>query len=121
MSVRIARNLFRSGAWTRFRGPAYASNARKLAIGGVAALTIFFLWLPDRGDGYQSQAIELFSERSLMLYYSLVFLVIAMLAGVLGFGLVAFAAAEVARICFFIFVVLFLVSLISHVSRSRPL
>jgi uncharacterized membrane protein YtjA (UPF0391 family) len=54
-----------------------------------------------------------------MLYYSLVFLIIAMLAGVLGFGVVAFAAAEVARICFFIFIVLFLVSMISHVSRSR--
>jgi uncharacterized membrane protein YtjA (UPF0391 family) len=51
-----------------------------------------------------------------VLYYSLVFLIMAMLAGVLGFGVVA---AEVARICFFVFIVLFLFSLISHVSRSR--
>jgi len=50
-----------------------------------------------------------------MLYYSLVFLIIALVAGLLGFGVVAFAAAEVARICFFIFIVLFLVSLIAHV------
>jgi uncharacterized membrane protein YtjA (UPF0391 family) len=57
-----------------------------------------------------------------MLYYALVFLVLALLAGALGFGVVAFAAAEIARICFFIFVVLFLVSLISHVFRrsSNP-
>ena len=32
-----------------------------------------------------------------MLYYSLFFLVIALLAGILGFGVVAFAAAEIAR------------------------
>jgi len=53
-----------------------------------------------------------------MLYYSLFFLVIALLAGVLGFGVVAFAAAEIARICFFVFLVLFLVSLVTHVART---
>jgi len=52
-----------------------------------------------------------------MLYYALVFLVVALIAGLLGFGVVAFAAAEIARICFFIFLVLFLVSLISHAAR----
>jgi uncharacterized membrane protein YtjA (UPF0391 family) len=52
-----------------------------------------------------------------MLYYALVFLAIALLAAVLGFGVVAFAAAEIARICFFVFIVLFLVSLISHLFR----
>lgn len=55
-----------------------------------------------------------------MLYYALVFLLIALMAGILGFGVVAFAAAEVARICFFIFLVLFVLSLIGHV-RRRPL
>ena len=52
-----------------------------------------------------------------MLYYSLVFLVIALIAGILGFGVVAFAAAEIARICFFVFIVLFLVSLIAPLFR----
>jgi len=52
-----------------------------------------------------------------MLYYALVFLVIALVAGLLGFGVVAFAAAEIARICFFIFIVLFLVSLVAHLFR----
>ncbi len=56
-----------------------------------------------------------------MLYYALVFLVVALVAGVLGFGVVAFAAAEIARILFFIFLVLFLASLIFHLSRrSAP-
>jgi uncharacterized membrane protein YtjA (UPF0391 family) len=56
-----------------------------------------------------------------MLYYALVFLVIALVAGVLGFGVVAFAAAEIARICFFIFIVLFLVSLVAHVFRRTSI
>jgi len=53
-----------------------------------------------------------------MLYYSLVFLVLALIAGTLGLGVVAFAAAEIAKICFFIFVVLFLASLVAHVART---
>ena len=52
-----------------------------------------------------------------MLYYALVFFLIALFAGVLGFGGIAIAAAGVARILFFIFLVLFLLSLIGHVSR----
>jgi len=56
-----------------------------------------------------------------MLYYALVFLVIALIAGVLGFGVVAFAAAEIARICFFIFIVLFLVSLLTHFFRRSSI
>ena len=47
-----------------------------------------------------------------MLYYALVFLVVALIAGVLGFGGVAFASAEIAKICFFVFLILFVVSLI---------
>lgn len=49
-----------------------------------------------------------------MLYYALMFLLVALIAGALGFGVVAFAAAEIARIVFFVFIVLFLVGLISH-------
>jgi uncharacterized membrane protein YtjA (UPF0391 family) len=49
-----------------------------------------------------------------MLYYALMFLLVALIAGALGFGVVAFAAAEIARIVFFVFLVLFVVGLISH-------
>jgi uncharacterized membrane protein YtjA (UPF0391 family) len=38
-----------------------------------------------------------------MLYYALVFLVVALIAGFLGFGGVAFAAAGIAKILFFVF------------------
>lgn len=47
-----------------------------------------------------------------MLGYALTFLVIALIAGVLGFGVVAGTAATIAKICFVIFLVLFLVSLL---------
>lgn len=48
-----------------------------------------------------------------MLYWALVFFIVAIIAGVLGFGVVAGAAAAVARVFFFVFVVLLLVSLIA--------
>lgn len=53
-----------------------------------------------------------------MLYYALVFLLVALIAGALGFGFVAFAAAGIAKICFFVFLVMFLVSLFMHIGRG---
>jgi uncharacterized membrane protein YtjA (UPF0391 family) len=47
-----------------------------------------------------------------MLYYVLVFLILALIAGALGFSGVQFMSIEIARILFFIFIVLFLVSLV---------
>jgi len=52
-----------------------------------------------------------------MLYYALVFLLISILAAVFGFGGVAIASAGIAKILFFVFIVLFVVSLITHMSR----
>jgi len=48
-----------------------------------------------------------------MLSWALTFLVIALIAGVLGFGVVAGTAAWVAKACFLVFIILFIVSLIS--------
>jgi uncharacterized membrane protein YtjA (UPF0391 family) len=56
-------------------------------------------------------------ETFTMLYYALVFFIVALVAGVLGFGGVAIAAAGIAKILFFVFLVLFLVSLIGHSVR----
>jgi uncharacterized membrane protein YtjA (UPF0391 family) len=52
-----------------------------------------------------------------MLRWALGFFIVALLAAVLGFSGIAVAAAGVAKILFFIFLVLFLVSLISHLLR----
>lgn len=51
-----------------------------------------------------------------MLYYALVFLIIAIVAALLGFGAISFAAAGIAKILFFVFLILFIVSLVRHVS-----
>ena len=45
------------------------------------------------------------------------FLLIAILAAVFGFTGISLMAAGVAKILFFIFLVLFVVSLVAHVSR----
>ena len=61
--------------------------------------------------------VQIFGLREVaVLYYALVFLVIAIIAGMLGFGVVAFAAAGIAKICFFIFLILFLLSFVRHIS-----
>ena len=52
-----------------------------------------------------------------MLHYAIVFFIVALVAAILGFGGVAVAAAGVAKILFFIFLVLFIVSLIGHMAR----
>lgn len=55
-----------------------------------------------------------------MLYWSATFFVIALLAAVLGFGGIAAGAADIAKVLFFIFVVLFLISfVVSLMSRGR--
>lgn len=52
-----------------------------------------------------------------MLYWALVFFIIALVAALLGFGGVAFAAAGIAKILFFVFLVIFLVTLVMHLAR----
>jgi len=49
---------------------------------------------------------------TLMLHYALVFLVVALIAGVLGFGFIAGTAAYIAKILFIVFLVLFIISFI---------
>ena len=56
-------------------------------------------------------------RRSDMLYWALVFLVVAIVAGLLGFGAVAFAAAGMAKVLFFVFLILFILSLVRHLGR----
>jgi uncharacterized membrane protein YtjA (UPF0391 family) len=47
-----------------------------------------------------------------MLGWALTFLIIAFIAGVLGFGVVAGTAATIAKIMFFVFLVLFIIGLV---------
>lgn len=47
-----------------------------------------------------------------MLRYAVIFFVIAIIAGIFGFGGIAAGATEIARVLFWIFVVIFVVSLV---------
>ncbi|MDX1486339.1 MAG: DUF1328 domain-containing protein [Alphaproteobacteria bacterium] len=56
-----------------------------------------------------------------MLYWAILCLVIAIIAGILGFGGVAAVAVDFARILFVVFLVLFAVALIfGYRGRRRP-
>jgi len=52
-----------------------------------------------------------------MLYYALVFFIIAIVAAVFGFGGIAAGAVEIAKVLFFIFLVLFVISLVVGLLR----
>ncbi|MGB0126294.1 MAG: DUF1328 domain-containing protein [Rhodocyclaceae bacterium] len=54
-----------------------------------------------------------------MLHYSAVFLVIALVAALLGFTGIAAGAVEIAKILFYVFVVLFVISVAVGVARRR--
>ena len=54
-----------------------------------------------------------------MLGWALTFLIVALIAAVLGFGGVAGVAVEAAKIIFFVAIVLFLISAIFGVVRGR--
>ena len=54
-----------------------------------------------------------------MLGWVVTFLIVALIAGILGFGGIAGASVEIAKIIFFIAVVLLLVSAVMGVARGR--
>jgi uncharacterized membrane protein YtjA (UPF0391 family) len=55
-----------------------------------------------------------------MLGWAITFLVIALIAAVLGFGGVAAVSVEIAQILFVVFLALFIISAVIHVFRGRP-
>jgi uncharacterized membrane protein YtjA (UPF0391 family) len=53
----------------------------------------------------------------IMLYYAAVFLVIALIAAIFGFGGIVVGAVEIAKVLFFIFVVMTIVTFIMGMLR----
>jgi len=53
-----------------------------------------------------------------MLQWALGFLLVAILAAVFGFGGIAGAATDIARLLFFVFIVLFVLSAVGHMFRG---
>jgi uncharacterized membrane protein YtjA (UPF0391 family) len=62
---------------------------------------------------------KILSEDLIMLSWVVTFLIIALIAGILGFGGIAGASIEIAKVIFFIAVVLFLVSAVIGLARGR--
>jgi uncharacterized membrane protein YtjA (UPF0391 family) len=59
------------------------------------------------------------TEDRVMFGWVVTFLIVALIAGILGFGGVAGASIEIAKIIFFIAVVLFLISAVVGLARGR--
>jgi uncharacterized membrane protein YtjA (UPF0391 family) len=54
-----------------------------------------------------------------MLYYSLLFFVLALVAGLFGFGGIAGASASIAQVLFVVFAIALLVSVLANALRGR--
>lgn len=54
-----------------------------------------------------------------MIGWALAFFVVAIIAAVFGFGGIAEGATDIARILFFVFLVLFVISLVLRLVRKR--
>ena len=54
-----------------------------------------------------------------MLRWALVFLLVALVAALFGFGGISAAASDIARILFFIFIVMFILLLVVGFARRR--
>jgi uncharacterized membrane protein YtjA (UPF0391 family) len=65
-----------------------------------------------------SAPLELW-RRAIMLGWALTFLIVALIAAVLGFGGIAGLSVEIAKIIFFVAIVLFLISAIVGLFRGR--
>jgi uncharacterized membrane protein YtjA (UPF0391 family) len=55
-----------------------------------------------------------------MLRYAIAFFVIAIIAALFGFGGIAAGATEIAKILFFVFLILFVVSLVAGLLKRGP-
>ena len=53
-----------------------------------------------------------------MLHWTLVFVVIALIAAALGFGVLAGTAASIAKVLFLIFLILWVISLVTRGGRN---
>ena len=58
-------------------------------------------------------------ERCKMLYWAVVFLVVAIVAAILGFGGIVSVAVGISKILFFIFLVLFVITLLTGLVKGK--
>lgn len=79
---------------------------------------LFAFWGSTRCATGRCRQVTLENSRCPMLSYALLFLIIALVAGLFGFGLIGGMSYMAAKICFFVFLVLFVISLFT--GRRTP-
>src|SRR5579864_8850153 len=79
--------------------------------------TVYILISKRLQNGIQSARLENCRGDSGMLYYALLFLIIAIVAAILGFGGLADTSAAIAKMLFLVFIVVFVLSLVLHIGR----
>jgi len=98
-------------------------NIPQLSIGitwfSTARIFHYYLIQLSSDASLSGECIFKFLKKQTMLRWTVIFLVVAIIAAILGFGGVAAGAASIAKILFFIFLVLFIVSLFFGRSRSN--
>jgi len=109
------------GGFRRLRSPRYAratplnplrlyrTPIRGLAIAGDTAC------MQVQRTNSKRKAISIKEDE--MLRWALGFFIVALIAAVLGFTGIALAAAGIAKILFYLFLILFLVTMVSHLLR----
>jgi uncharacterized membrane protein YtjA (UPF0391 family) len=92
------------------------ANFAGLGIGTIISGSDWF----DRGTAHRCRDRPTSRTEELNMFgWVITFLIVALIAGILGFGGIAGASIEIAKIIFFIALVLFLVSAVVGVSRGR--
>ncbi|MCA9282086.1 MAG: DUF1328 domain-containing protein [Phycisphaeraceae bacterium] len=54
-----------------------------------------------------------------MLRWAVIFFIVAIIAAIFGFGNISAAATDIARILFYIFIVIFLISLVLGLAKGK--
>ena len=77
--------------------------------------------LQDGGDptGPSANSLHSASREAPMLRWALVFLVLALIAAALGFGGLAATSAGIAKLLFWVFIIIFAISLIAGVATGK--
>src|SRR4051812_8254963 len=80
---------------------------RSAGFADIFATAATATWHPDRSGAWGSAG-----EGETMLHYAVVFFIIALIAAVFGFGGIAAGAVGIAKVLFFVFLILAVVSLL---------
>jgi len=73
------------------------------------------------GSGNRHDPTRTPGKGLLMLRWAAIFFIIAIIAAIFGFGNIAAGATDIAKILFFIFVVLLVLSLLVNLVRGKPI